>query len=85
VRNLEIGAQFRDSENAQPNLEIAQRNLEIAQIPRLCGTYLSYDISGKKSITSQQTIAITPPHVIFAVNRPYKFGGCYQFVERADM
>ena len=29
--NLEIGTQFRDSENAQ-------RNLEIAQIPRLCGT-----------------------------------------------
>ena len=32
VRNLEIGTQFRDSETAQ-------RNLEIAQIPRLQGTY----------------------------------------------
>ena len=32
VRNLEIGMQFPDSENAL-------RNLEIAQIPRLCGTY----------------------------------------------
>jgi len=31
LRNLEIGTQFRDSENAQ-------RNLEIAQIPRLCRT-----------------------------------------------
>jgi len=30
-RNLEIGTQFWDSENAQ-------RNLEIAQIPRLRGT-----------------------------------------------
>ena len=32
VRNLEIGTQSRDSENAQ-------HNLEIAQIPRLRGTY----------------------------------------------
>jgi len=31
VRNLEIGAQFPDSKNAQ-------RNLEIAQIPKLRGT-----------------------------------------------
>ena len=30
--NLEIGTQFQDSENAQPNLEIAQ-------IPKLRGTY----------------------------------------------
>jgi len=34
VRNLEIGTQFLDSENAQ-------RNLKIAQIPRLRGTYIS--------------------------------------------
>jgi len=33
LRNLEIGTQFRDSENAQCNLEIAQ-------IPRLRGTYI---------------------------------------------
>jgi len=33
VRNLEIGAQFPDSKNAQ-------RNLEIAQIPKLRGTYI---------------------------------------------
>ena len=33
-RNLETGTQFRDSENAQ-------RNLEITQIPRLRGTYMS--------------------------------------------
>jgi len=33
VCNLEIGTQFRDSENVQ-------RNLEIAQIPRLRGTYI---------------------------------------------
>jgi len=32
LRNLEVGRQLRDSENAQ-------RNLEIAQIPRLRGTY----------------------------------------------
>ena len=32
LRNLEIGTQFRDSENAQ-------RNLEIAQIPKLRRTY----------------------------------------------
>ena len=32
LRNLEIGTQFQDSENAQ-------RNLEIAQIPKLRGTY----------------------------------------------
>jgi len=32
VHNLEIGAQFPDSKNAQ-------RNLEIAQIPKLRGTY----------------------------------------------
>ena len=32
VRNLKIGTQFRDSENAL-------RNLEIAQIPKLRGTY----------------------------------------------
>ena len=32
TRNLEIGTQFRDSENEQ-------RNLEIVQIPRLRGTY----------------------------------------------
>ena len=32
LRNLGIGTQFRDSENAQ-------RNLEIVQIPRLRGTY----------------------------------------------
>ena len=31
--NLEIGTQFRDSENAQ-------HNLEIAQIPKLRGTYI---------------------------------------------
>jgi len=34
LRNLEIGAQFPDSKNAQ-------RNLKIAQIPRLRGTYIS--------------------------------------------
>ena len=34
LRYLEIGTQFRDSENAQ-------RNLEIAQIPRLRRTYTS--------------------------------------------
>ena len=33
LRNLEIGAQFPDSKNAQ-------RNLEIAQIPKLHGTYI---------------------------------------------
>ena len=33
LRNLKIGTQFQDSENAQ-------RNLEIAQIPKLCGTYI---------------------------------------------
>ena len=33
LRNLEIGTQFRDSENAL-------RNLEIAQIPKLRGTYI---------------------------------------------
>ena len=33
MRNLEIGAQFSDSKNAQ-------RNLKIAQIPRLRGTYI---------------------------------------------
>ena len=32
MRNLEIGAQFPDSKNAQ-------RNLEIAQIPKLRGTF----------------------------------------------
>ena len=35
LRNLEIGAQFPDSKNAQ-------RNLEIAQIPKLCGTYILF-------------------------------------------
>ena len=34
VHNLEIGTQFRDSKNAQ-------RNLEIAQIPKLRGTHTS--------------------------------------------
>ena len=33
LRNLEIGTQFRDSENAL-------RNLEIAQIPKLRGTFI---------------------------------------------
>ena len=33
LRNLEIGTQFQESENAQ-------RNLEIAQIPKLRGTYI---------------------------------------------
>jgi len=36
LRNLEIGAQFSDSKNAQ-------RNLEIAQIPRLRRTYTLWD------------------------------------------
>ena len=37
LRNLEIGTQFRDSENAL-------RNLEIAQIPKLRGTYIYFFI-----------------------------------------
>ena len=39
VRNLKIGMQFRDSENAQ-------RNLEIAQIPTLHGTSTLYIVVG---------------------------------------
>ena len=42
ARNLEIGTQFWDSENAQRNLENVQRNLEIAQIPRLRRTYVPH-------------------------------------------
>ena len=42
ARNLEIGTQFWDSENAQRNLENVQRNLEIAQIPKLRRTYVPH-------------------------------------------
>ena len=52
LRNLEVGTQFRDSENAQ-------RTLEIAHIPRLRGTYTqnkirAHNVIKCKSLAHQQ-------------------------------
>ena len=50
---------------------------------------LPYNIYGKKidiqSLLNGPCHTQSHTHVIFAVNCVYKFGGCYQFVERADM
>ena len=51
LRNLEIGAQFSDSKNAQ-------RNLEIAQIPRLRGTYTSVELYTAKCAFQSQIVTI---------------------------
>ena len=74
LRNLEIGTQFRDSENAQ-------RNLEIAQIPKLRRTYVF--VLGRK-VSQVQNEVPKAREVLQIYHRIGRFYN-YALIEQVDM
>jgi len=67
VRNLKIGTQFRDPENAQ-------RNLKIAQIPRLSRTYINIGQCVSEVFASVQTVTIATPTWPLCTTGSFPFG-----------